>query len=225
MSAATASAPQMPAPTVPASRMYPPPSRGDATEVSAAEQQLAAKKPGFGLPFLRIVTGNMKKFVRIKKKWEVNDRFTAIGGADWDIDSRSFKPRVDLAYKLNDRFGSVILTDRKVGLRKDFRVHVSKVSMRVRCELGCNLRGKPLFPRLDIDDPKPIKFFLAAAAVWVALQNPMSISKAMPSLSTPVPLTKKRAKVRADLGWTIEAHVKQRALCFSINNLGGVFSA
>ena len=50
---------------------------------------------------------------------------------------------------------------------------------------------QPLFPRLDIDDPKPIKFFLAAAAVWVALQNPMSISKAMPSLSTPVPLTKK----------------------------------
>lgn len=96
----------------------------------------------------------------------------AQGGADFQLQGKKIWPRAEIGYKvrhsgkhnppastiskpmllegsltrlgyqISDRYGSLVLSESKAVIRKDFKAEVGAVSMKVRCEAGCNLRGK-----------------------------------------------------------------------------------
>merc|ERR1712023_330990 len=184
-------------------------------------------KPGVGLPFLRLVTGDMVNFMRVRKEWTINDRLSAQLGADYKLQGRHFTPCMELGCKINDRFGCLVLrakeNESKAVLRKEFKAQLSAVSMKVRCEAGCSLRGKPLFPKVDLDDPKPLKLFLGAAALMVACQKPLPASKVVPVVEAPIPFSKGK-KGKAGVGIKLELQIRQRALCLSVHELSSVLT-
>jgi len=165
----------------------------------------------------------MHNFLRLEKSCHFNDKLTARFGASFEMRHRQFYPRAELEYNISDKFGSLLLTESKAVYRKDFYPKMKAVSMRVRVQTGMYITGKPLYPKIDVDEPKPLKLFVGAALIALALGTPLGASKILSVYDTEDGHRKKE-KPTAGLGLKLEAKIQERALCLSVHQLNGELS-
>mmetsp|Transcript_3941 Transcript_3941/g.9933 ORF Transcript_3941/g.9933 Transcript_3941/m.9933 type:complete len:223 (+) Transcript_3941:356-1024(+) len=210
--------------TVASETYQPSPNKTSPANSSAAVDapDFRPRRPGFGLPFFRIIGSGMHNFLRLEKRFEFNETWSARLGGSYEIRQQHFYPRAELEYKISDKYGSLLLTESRALYRKDFYPKYKSVSMRIRVQTGAYLTGKPMFPRIDVDEPEPLKLFAGAALIALAIGAPLGASKILPVHSKESPLTKEKAE--SGLGLKLEAKLQDRALCLTVHQLNGIVS-